>query len=210
MRAARLRKIAPSPRAHPAPLRARLEAAVRSSPSASASTQVPRSASRPPAGCRGRRISEALSNLRRHAHARHVRIALAVTEDVLACSVCDDGVGFQPRSMVRREFVTIPGCLSVMSPMTGARGAWSSTARRSTSCARARASFGWTSTSRIGRPSAVPACGASHPPLPWDAPRRAWLRGAARRLAGRLRSARRSRRSTRRPARPRRSRRLRA
>jgi signal transduction histidine kinase len=43
-----------------------------------------------------RMIEELLHNIERHAHARHVRIALRCDADGLLVSVCDDGIGFDP------------------------------------------------------------------------------------------------------------------
>ena len=43
-----------------------------------------------------RAAQEALANVRRHAHARHVTVTLSYMEDVAVLDVCDDGVGFNP------------------------------------------------------------------------------------------------------------------
>src|SRR5262245_44256454 len=43
-----------------------------------------------------RAAQEALANVRRHAHARHVTVTLSYMEDAAVLDVCDDGVGFTP------------------------------------------------------------------------------------------------------------------
>jgi PAS domain S-box-containing protein len=59
-------------------------------------------------------VREALANARRHAGARHVRVALRATEEEIQVEVADDGVGFDPR-------VTIEGAgLSAMRERTAA------------------------------------------------------------------------------------------
>jgi signal transduction histidine kinase len=42
---------------------------------------------------------EALSNIEKHAHARHVNIDLDWTEDTLTVHLCDDGRGFEPEAL---------------------------------------------------------------------------------------------------------------
>jgi signal transduction histidine kinase len=46
-----------------------------------------------------RAAQEALANVRRHAHARHVTVTLSYMEDVAVLDVCDDGVGFEPGAL---------------------------------------------------------------------------------------------------------------
>jgi len=46
-----------------------------------------------------RAAQEALANVRRHAHARHVTVTLSYMEDVAVLDVCDDGVGFNPGTL---------------------------------------------------------------------------------------------------------------
>src|SRR5262249_40337426 len=43
-----------------------------------------------------RAAQEALANVRRHAHARHVTVTVSYMDDVVVLDVCDDGVGFSP------------------------------------------------------------------------------------------------------------------
>ena len=49
-----------------------------------------------------RTVREAVSNVRRHAHARRLEIAVAVSEGMLRGSVRDDGRGFDPARIGRR------------------------------------------------------------------------------------------------------------
>lgn len=42
-------------------------------------------------------VQEALANARRHAHARHILVALGYRPGYMVCSVVDDGVGFDSR-----------------------------------------------------------------------------------------------------------------
>lgn len=44
---------------------------------------------------------EALSNVARHAHARHVDVALCWHEDGLTLEICDDGIGFEVAEVLR-------------------------------------------------------------------------------------------------------------
>lgn len=48
-------------------------------------------------------LQEALSNVRRHAHASHVAVALAVDGGRLALTVADNGVGLSPQERARSE-----------------------------------------------------------------------------------------------------------
>jgi signal transduction histidine kinase len=41
-------------------------------------------------------IQESLTNVAKHARAAHVEVRLGVSEDALACTITDDGVGFDP------------------------------------------------------------------------------------------------------------------
>lgn len=49
-------------------------------------------------------VREAVQNALRHAHARHVRIALVTTPDVVRCTVTDDGQGFDPEHVPAGRF----------------------------------------------------------------------------------------------------------
>ena len=45
---------------------------------------------------------EALTNVARHAHARHVRLTLTRQDEAVGLEVCDDGVGFDPEHLGQR------------------------------------------------------------------------------------------------------------
>ncbi len=49
-------------------------------------------------------VQEALANVRKHAHARHVEIDLRLRDHTLLVTIGDDGVGFNPAELGRSEF----------------------------------------------------------------------------------------------------------
>src|SRR5215213_4256804 len=75
-------------------------------------------------------VREALTNARRHSSARHVRVALAATEEEIRLEVSDDGVGFDPRQRtesvglgaMRERTALLSGRLEIFSePAEGTR-----------------------------------------------------------------------------------------
>src|SRR5262249_54798642 len=44
-----------------------------------------------------RGVQEALANVRKHAHARHVQVSISASDDFLTLDVQDDGMGFDAR-----------------------------------------------------------------------------------------------------------------
>ncbi|MHA4866773.1 PAS domain-containing sensor histidine kinase [Duganella sp. PWIR1] len=76
-----------------------------------------------------RAVQEALSNVRRHANARHVDIVLAVRESRLSLSVTDDGVGMAPAQREKpdsfgligmaQRVAALGGQLDITSPEAG-------------------------------------------------------------------------------------------
>ncbi len=50
-------------------------------------------------------VQEALTNVRRHAQASHVRIRIARSGPQIRCTVSDDGVGFDPAGTVASNFI---------------------------------------------------------------------------------------------------------
>jgi signal transduction histidine kinase len=48
-------------------------------------------------------VQEALTNVARHAQARSVVVELRLTELSVSCSICDDGLGFDPQTILEPE-----------------------------------------------------------------------------------------------------------
>ena len=76
-------------------------------------------------------VQEALNNVLKHAHARHVRVRLELTSDCAVIEVADDGVGFEPAQHgadgyglpgMRERAERLGGCLQIESaPGAGTR-----------------------------------------------------------------------------------------
>ncbi|HEV2236480.1 MAG TPA: ATP-binding protein, partial [Ktedonobacterales bacterium] len=49
-------------------------------------------------------ISEALTNVERHAHAARARVRLTITPDRVRCTISDDGWGFNPEEVPEGHF----------------------------------------------------------------------------------------------------------
>jgi signal transduction histidine kinase len=61
------------------------------------SARLPDALPREAASCLYRVSQEALSNIARHSHAKHVSVALAAEKDGVVLSIEDDGAGFDPQ-----------------------------------------------------------------------------------------------------------------